>query len=138
MHRLIFLSLLLLGCSSPPPATDSIAADSTANANGSFLPSEKDTVRGQIAENWLIDAGLPELETMVAIVIVEMNPDGSVQSTRFDPATIRDDPNWELFAESCRRAVLKASPLRMPPDKPYAAWKTMKIAFSGREMVRPN
>jgi len=135
MRRLIFLLLLLVGCSSPPEATDSIAADPTADTDDSFSEHEKDSVRRQIEKNSVVDPGLPGIETMDVIIIVEMNPDGSVQSLRYDPASIRGDPNWKRFAEACRRAVLRASPLQMPPDTPYAAWKTMTIRFSGRDLM---
>lgn len=138
MRRSIFLLLLLAGCSSPPDGADSTAADPTAAADVSFSEREKDSIRRQIQENWLVDAGMAGLETMEATIIVEMNPDGSVQSARFDPASVSDDPNWEHFAEACRRAVLRASPLQMPRDKPYAAWKTVTLRFSARETMRQN
>jgi hypothetical protein len=138
MHRLIFLLPLLVGCSSPPQATDRTAAAPTAGADESFSEGEKDGVRRQVEDHAVIDPGIAGLEEMQVVIIVEMNPDGSVQSVRFDPAGIRDDPNWRLFAEQCRRGILKASPLTMPPGKPYAAWKTMTLVFHGPEMARQN
>ena len=140
MRRSIFLLLLLVGCSSPPDGANSVPAAPTGDdgAGDSFSPGEKATIRRQIEENWLVDVGMPDLETMVATIIVEMNPDGSVQSARIDPASVRDDPNWKLFAESCRRAVLRASPLQMPPDKPYAAWKTITLLFSAWDIMGQN
>jgi hypothetical protein len=41
-----------------------------------------------------------------------------------------------IFAETCRRAVYKSSPLRMPPEKPYEAWKEMTLVFHWNEMAR--
>jgi outer membrane biosynthesis protein TonB len=138
MRRLILLLLLLIGCSDPPPATSSIAAARSADADDSFSQREKDGVRRQIERYWLIDPSMPGLETMEAAVIVEFNPDGSVQSARVAPTSIRHDPNWKLFAEACLRAVTRASPLKMPPDKPYAAWKTITFRFNAREMLGLN
>jgi hypothetical protein len=135
---LIFLVLLVVGCSSPPHATNSVAADPPGDTDDSFSEREKDSIRRQVEKHWLIDLGLPDLETMAATIIVEMNPDGSVQSARVDPASIRDDPNWEHFVEACRRAVMRASPLQMPIDKPYAAWKTIRLLFSGRDIMGQN
>ena len=137
MHRLILLLLLLagFGCSSPQQAPDSTAAAPAADPDDSFSEGEKDGVRRQVEKNWIADPGLPGLETMEVLIIVEMNPDGSVQSLRYDPASIRDDPNWKLFADSCRRAIMRASPLQMPADKPYAAWKKMTLVFYGRDMA---
>lgn len=138
MRRLILFLLLLVGCSGPPHAVDSTTADPIVDADDPFSEREKDSVRRQIGRTWVADPGLPGIETMQVIIIVELNPDGSVQSTRFDPASISNDPNWERFAEACRRAVLRSSPLQMPPDKPYAAWKTMTVRFSGRDLIGSN
>jgi hypothetical protein len=99
---------------------------------------EKDGVLRQVEEHAVIDPGMAGLEEMQVAITVEMNPDGSVQSARIDPASMRDDPNWRLFAEDCRRAILRASPLKMPPDKPYAAWKTITLVFHGRAMTGQN
>jgi hypothetical protein len=75
------------------------------------------------------------LETMAVRIDVEMNPDGSVQVARIDPATDDGSPNWREFAEACRRAVLKSSPLGMPPGKPYAAWRKMTLMFDARALA---
>jgi hypothetical protein len=140
MRRSIVLLLLLVGfgCSSPPHSPDSVAPDPAADTDDSLSEREEDGIRRQVEKNWKIDPGMAGLEEMLVAITVEMNPDGSVQSARIDPASIRDDPNWRLFAEDCRRAILKASPLKMPPDKPYAAWKKMTLIFHGPEMTRQN
>ena len=75
------------------------------------------------------------LETMAAQIDVEINPDGAVQSAKIDPAGDNGNPNWRQFATACVRAVLKSSPLRMPADKPYAAWKHITLRFDARDLV---
>lgn len=92
-------------------------------------------VRQQIAGNWVVDAGMAGLEDLVVRIIVDMDPDGSVRSAKIDGATNNGNPNWPIFAGSCRRAVLKSSPLRMSPDKPYEEWKRMTLNFTGREVA---
>ena len=77
------------------------------------------------------------LETMAVQIDVEMNPDGSVQAAKIDPAGDNGNPNWHQFAATCLRAVLKSSPLRMPADKPYAAWKHMTLKFNARDLATP-
>ena len=139
MWGLISLLLILTGCSS---GANSAAGGSVVPANeeevaASFSQREQDAVRRQIEDHWIIDAGMPGLEQMHVAITVDMNPNGSVQSASFDRAEIKDDPNWKLFAESCRRAIFRASPLRMPPDKPYALWKKMTLVFSARDLAAP-
>jgi TolA protein len=96
---------------------------------------EKDVIRQQIKQNWIIDIGMQGLEDMTVDVSVRMNPDGSVQSATIDQSSSNGNPNWPIYAESCRRAVLKSSPLRMPPDKPYQAWAEMTLVFNARQML---
>jgi TonB family protein len=96
---------------------------------------EKDMIRQQIEQAWLVDPGMPGLDKMTVDIKVQMNPDGSVQSARIDESTNNGDPNWRIFAEATRRAVLKASPLRMPPEKPYEAWAKMTLHFDPRSML---
>jgi hypothetical protein len=97
---------------------------------------EEDQVRGQVEDHWVVDVGTPGLEKFIVEIVVEMNPDGSVQSARIDPSNHNGDANWRKFAESCLRAVFKSSPLRMPANRPYEQWKQMRLVFSGRETVQ--
>jgi outer membrane biosynthesis protein TonB len=97
---------------------------------------ERDMIRQQIEEHASVDPGMPGIEDMVVEVKVIMNPDGSVQNAMYDQRSSNGHPNWRIFAEACVRAVYKSSPLRMPPEKPYGAWKDMRIVFHGREMAR--
>jgi outer membrane biosynthesis protein TonB len=96
---------------------------------------EKDMIRQQVEGNWIVDVGMPGLEEMTVEINVQMNPDGTVQSAKVDPGGNNGNPNWTIFAESCRRAVLKSSPLRMPPEKPYPAWAKMTLVFNAKQML---
>jgi len=96
---------------------------------------EKDLIRQQIEHNWLIDAGMQGLDQMTVDILVQMNPDGSVQQATIDDSTNNGGPNWRIMAESARRAVYKSSPLRMPPNKPYEAWAKIRLHFDPKEML---
>jgi len=96
---------------------------------------EKDMIREQVRANWFTDYGMQGLEDMIVVLNVQMNPDGSVVSADIDRSSSNGYPTWPIFAESCQRAVLKSSPLRMPPEKPYAAWRVMKLRFSARDLL---
>jgi TonB C terminal len=95
----------------------------------------KASVRRQIEENWIFDVGMPGAERMEATLQVQVNPDGTVQSVRIDDSGANSDPNWLEFAESCRRAVFRSSPLRMPASVPYEEWKRMTLVFSAKDLL---
>ena len=96
---------------------------------------EKDMIREQVRANWITDGGMQGIEDMIVVLNVQMNPDGSVVSAIPDPSSSNGYPTWPIFAASCQRAVLKSSPLRLPPEKPYAAWRVMKLRFSARDLL---
>ncbi|HTO81017.1 MAG TPA: hypothetical protein VMQ73_02230 [Methylomirabilota bacterium] len=119
--------------SSPPPQEANLPQQ---DYNGPPLSEgEKDAIKDQIWPNVLFDPGMQGLEGMIVVVKVVMNPDGSVQSAVLDRTSSNGAANWQIFAEQCERGVRKSSPLRMPPDKPYEAWKEMTLVFHGREMM---
>jgi hypothetical protein len=141
MRRCVSLFVVLVcsaSCTQEARQTDVAvrpAPPGTAEPDESLSEREKDYIRQQIQENWILDVGMAGLEAMTVQIEVAMNPDGSVQTARIDPATDNGNPNWRSFAQSCLRAVLRASPLRMPAKWPYAAWKRMTLVFNGREMA---
>jgi len=119
-----------------PGAQQEAAAPPQDDYNGPpVTEGEKDAIRQQIQQNWLVDVGMQGLDQMTVDIVVQMNPDGSVQQATIDGGSNTDNPNWRIMAESARRAVLKSSPLRMPPDKPYEAWSRIRLHFDPKEML---
>jgi hypothetical protein len=102
--------------------------------DGSPMTAEE-SARRQAESYWNLDSSTPGLRDMVVEIAVELNPDGSVQSARIDESGDIGNPNWRIFAESCRRALLKSSPLRMPPTVPYEKWKRLTLVFNAKEML---
>lgn len=127
---LVVLSFSCVGCAQDKRA----GRAQTPDAQSTWSASDKEAVRRQVESHMRADPGMAGLEDFVVEIAVVMNPDGSVQSARIDPSGDNGHPNWKVFAQECLRSVLKSSPLRMPPDKPYQAWKTMTLVFHGREM----
>jgi hypothetical protein len=131
---LLWISLVCGSCAGQAkdssPGAKSTATQSPEQS-ASPAPGEDELIREQIQSNWVLDADMNGLETMVVAIAVEMNPDGSVQSAKIDPSTDNGDPNWPVFAQSCLRSLLKSSPLRMPKDKPYEAWRRFSLTFTG-------
>jgi len=141
MHLCTSLFVVLVCCASCAQETRQAtvavqpAVSGSEATDSSLTKQEKDFIRKQVQENWIVDIGMAGLETMAVRIDVEMNPDGSVQVARIDPATDNGNPNWREYAEMCRRAVLKSSPLRIPADKPYAVWKHMTLIFDAHDLA---
>jgi hypothetical protein len=65
----------------------------------------------------------------------ELDPDGSVRSASIIPDKNKlADPNYLLFAESAKRAVLKCSPYKFLTSRPYEAWKIITFDFNAKSM----
>src|SRR5262249_22042653 len=82
-----------------PPAQEQQQAERPQdNYDGPPLSEgEKDIIRQQIKQNWIIDIGMQGLEDMTASVHVRMNPDGSVQSATIDQGSSNGNPNWPIY-----------------------------------------
>ena len=118
-----------------PPATVG-----TAQPAPRYTPDEPptinliDLVKRQIQECWSLPAGAKEAENLVVDIRVALDPDGTVRQVRIvDAARMEQDSFFRAAAESARRAVLKCSPLKLPPET-YQQWKTMTLTFDPKEM----
>jgi hypothetical protein len=97
--------------------------------------SELDFLRRQLWGCWSVPAGAKEAEKLVVHVRVLLNPDGEVRRARVvEQSRMQSDPFFRVAAESALRAVLKCSPLRLPPGK-YSEWKEMTLKFDPKELV---
>ena len=97
--------------------------------------SEIDAIRQQIQNEWIVDVGMRGIEDIVVEVRIQLNPDGSVYRVDFtDPGRVASDHNYQVVAESARRAVMAASPLRVPA-KNYDSWKSMTLVFTPKGML---
>jgi len=140
MRRSALILLGFVGCGGCGHASVEKQVASEAEPGGiisadpALTESITASVRHQIEQHWLVNAGAPGIDKMVVRISIEMNPDGTVQSATIEDAS--SNPDWQKFAESCRRAIYKSSPFQMPAGKPYALWKRMTLIFDAREMVR--
>ncbi len=81
--------------------------------------------------------GARNAETLVVEVLIEVNPDRTVQSAQVvDQMRLGTDPYFRAAAESALRALRnpKCSPLELPPDQ-YEQWKTIRFNFDPRDML---
>jgi len=112
----------------PQPQTDQLGAQLSS--------SELDAVRSQIAGCWYIDPGKKGADTLVVEIHVDLGPDGTVLGTPeiLDAERAATDPVFQAAAEAARRALLKCSPLHLPPGK-YDTWKSTTFTFNPSGML---
>lgn len=112
----------------PQPQTDQLGAQLSS--------SELDAVRSQIAGCWYIDPGKKGADTLVIEIHVDLASDGSVLGNPeiLDTERAATDPVFQAAAEAARRALLKCSPLHLPPDK-YDTWKSTTFRFNPSGML---
>jgi outer membrane biosynthesis protein TonB len=92
--------------------------------------SEIDAIKRQIRPCWLADAAAKDLESLVVVIDVTMNEDGTVREARIAPETRIRNASHRAAADRALRAVLneRCQPFRLPPEK-YARWRQMKLEF---------
>jgi hypothetical protein len=96
--------------------------------------SEIDAVKRQIRRCWIADAAAKERESLLVIIDVSMNEDGTVREAKFSPEMRIRGPQHRAAAESALRAVLneKCQPYRLPPEK-FARWRHLTLEFDPSE-----
>lgn len=124
---------------SPEPPTPAETRQSQqqafADPSQQLSASEIDAIRQQVQRCWNVDVGMRGIEKFVAEIRVQVNPDGTVHRADIDYGSASSDPNWGIFAESARRAVLVCRQLRVPASRPYSAWQNITLVFNAREML---
>lgn len=94
--------------------------------------SEKDAIRAQVEQNWSFDPGAKGIESMVVVLRITINPDGSVLDVRLEPESqsrYNSDAAFRAIADGAIRATRRASPLKYPTEK-YATFQTMVLSFT--------
>jgi hypothetical protein len=114
--------------SQPPPSVSELQAPQMTS-------SERDSIASQIEQAWFFDAGTKGSEDIVVDVRVTLAQDGTVLTAVIvDQARMATDGYYRAAAEAARRAVLKASPLKVPPEK-YETWKEMLLHFNPQGLM---
>lgn len=86
--------------------------------------AETDGIKRHIEDNWLRPPGL-KADELTAIVVVKLNADGTVKSTKIEQSS------GEVFYDnSLIRAIHKASPLPIPAAK-YEKFSVLELYFKG-------
>lgn len=91
--------------------------------------SEREAIRAHVQPHWFLDPGMKGIAQLFVEVRVKLGPDGTVQSAQvISSAPPGTERQFQAFAESARRAVLKSSPIPIPGGK-YDTFKDMVLVF---------
>jgi hypothetical protein len=117
-----------MAATTPPPQAAS--SSPTITPLQPLSGAELDQARQQLATCWYLNpqknaARIPPVE-----IQVELLPDGTVSSAQVVKADrMKTDAAFQDAADAALRAVLKCSPLKLPPDK-YLYWKSTVFRFN--------
>ncbi len=131
----------------PAPAPQAPAAASSKTVNSNSIDSnaqptvsERDYVSAQIWPKWNVDLGAKGAETLQIKVRIQVAPDGTVTAARLDVDSGRysSDGYFRAASDAALRAVLSASPLKVPPTRPdlFKNNPDFTINFDPRSMAR--
>jgi outer membrane biosynthesis protein TonB len=113
------------------------AEPQTPSLSDKLSISEVDALRRQIQQCWNMPVGAREAENLIVEVLIEVNPDRTVQSAHVvDSSRMASDAFFRAAAESALRALRhpNCTPLDLPPDK-YNQWKSITFNFDPRDML---
>ncbi len=110
----------------PSPATVTSARDEPLSITVSG------SIRRQVEEKWNVPAGARDAGELDVEIYIVLLPDGTVRKAEIVDQARMLQPGGEFFramAESARRAVLQASPLRDLPPERYEDWREITFRF---------
>ncbi len=88
-------------------------------------------IKTRVEANWSVPAGVRDASDLVVTIRIRLGRDGAVQSADILDANYAEDANFRTMAESARRAVLRASPIkalrRFGDD--YNQWRDVTMTF---------
>jgi len=95
-------------------------------------------IRSQVAPCWNPPIGGADAKKMTVLLHLDINRDGSIAGrpgiVSQTGVTSGNADYARAFAETARRAVLRCSPLKLPPEL-YDQWKAVEINFDPSEMT---
>jgi len=87
-------------------------------------------IRRQVEDKWNVPAGAANAGDLAVEIRILLMPDGEVRRADIVDQARLSDAFYQTMAESARRAVLQASPLRgLPPEK-YEQWREIIFTFT--------
>lgn len=111
-----------------------------AGSEGSGLGitgNDGDIISSQIYKHWVVPARVKDAENLNVDLHIELEDTGAVIPsgvTVIDKARYASDSLFRAAADSARRAILAASPLKIPPDK-IEVFRSCKVRFNVKEAL---
>ena len=117
------------------PKPQNVKGSNQNNPNEPVSMTEMDMIKAQIIPRWQIPAGAKDASNLIIPIHVMLEPDGTVTKAEIvETLRYNTDSFYRAAADSARRAVLLASPLKAPPTK-YDQWKDFTFRFNPKDMV---
>ena len=88
-------------------------------------------IRTTVEANWSVPVGVRDAGDLVVTIRIRLGRDGAVRSAEILDADYAEDPNFRVMAESARRAVQKASPIKALRrfNDDYNEWRDVTMTF---------
>ncbi len=99
--------------------------------------SELSAIQSQIIKCWNIPAGAKDAHTLVVVLRVQLNQDGSLINAQLaeNQARYNSDTFFRAAADSAMRAVRRCSPLQGLPVDKYGTWKDFELNFDPKDAL---
>lgn len=97
-----------------------------------FVNSDAAIVSSQIIPHWVVAGGVKNAETLIIRVRIKMKDNGEIPPSSIeilDKDRYNSDNVFRSAADSAKRAILKASPLKIPTEKRHL-FKDFEISFN--------
>lgn len=95
-------------------------------------------VKDQVTPCWNIPAGAKDARDLQIVVLIDLNPDGTLagKPTISDVSRYDSDPFFRAAADSALRALQnpRCTPLRLPHEM-YDTWKHIRFTFDPKEVI---
>ena len=129
-----FNTLLANVADTPPPKPKTETRDRPQRTSAMKLTMANQIaalIKTRVETNWSVPAGVRDAGDLVVTIRIRLGRDGAVQSAEILDANYAEDPNFRAMAESARRAVQKASPIKALRrfNDDYNEWRDVTMTF---------
>ena len=97
-----------------------------------FVDSDAAIISNQIIPHWVVAGGVKNAETLIIRIRIKVKDNGEVPASSIeilDEGRYNSDAVFKSAADSAKRAILKASPLKIPAEKMHL-FRDFEISFN--------